>query len=161
MSILKIRLDVSQNLIGVGPSGVFRAGNGLTVRSVQVQDNFAPLLADEVRQRVELRFGRHNRKVNAAAFRGNADVALGHELHHAAAVIPAAVVFPQSVAYVPVVHSAVAARAALMSAGEVQPFPVRSDIAGLRPLVGPTEVIDGVLDVLLLLLVRVLLDGVP
>ena len=47
-----------------------------------------------------------------------------------------------------------------MSPGEVQPLAVRSDIAGLRPLVGPTEVIDGVLDVLLLLLVRVLLDGV-
>ena len=82
LALLEIRLDVGQHLVGVGPPGVLRAGDGISAWGVQVQDDLTPLLADKVRQRVELRFGGHDRKVDAAALRGNADVALGHKLDH-------------------------------------------------------------------------------
>ena len=160
LALLEIRPDIVQHLVGVRSSRILRAGNGAAVRGVQVQNNLAPLFADEIGQRVKLCLSGHDGKVDAAALRRNADVSLGHKLHHTAAVIPAAVVLAQSVADVAMIHGPVAAGTSLMPAGKVQPLAVRCDISGLRPLVSAPEVVDRILDVLPLFLSGVFADRV-
>lgn len=60
-------------------------------------------------------FGGFHRKVDAAAFRGNTDVALAHELHHRTGIIIPAVILPNGIPDVPVVYRAVSAGAARKS----------------------------------------------
>ena len=113
-------------------------------------------MADKIRKRIKLILCRHNREVNAAAFRRNTDIALAHKLNHAAAVIAAAVVIAQRVADISVVDRAISAGAAFVPAGEVKFLTVRQDVSGLRPLVGMPEILVRVLAVLLLLFVGIL-----
>ena len=139
-AVVKVISDVLQNLVCVRAARVLRAGDRVAACVVNVQNDFAALLADEVAERIHLCLCRHDGEVDAAAFRGNADVALLHEAHHAARVVSAAVVVPERVRDVSVVDAAVSAGATLMPPGEVQPRAVQQHIARLAPLVRPPKV---------------------
>ena len=156
---LKESLDIVQHLAAVGAFGIFRAEQGDAVRIVQIKNDLAALLADEVGQSVHLCLCGHNRQVDAAAFRADTDIALAHKLHHCTAVIVPAVVVAQRVTNVAVIHGAVAAGAALVFSGEVQPRTVCGDVPRLGPLVCSAEKRFCVLDMLLFLNIRIGFQG--
>ena len=143
-----------QHLARMRPSGKFRAGNRVALRVVNVQNDLASLLADEIAECVHLRLRRHDSKVDASALRRNADVSFLHESHHAAAVISAAVVLAQRIDDIPMIDRPVSARPALVPPGEIQPCAVQQHIARLVPLVRPPEIVERGLVVLLSLLCR-------
>ena len=143
-----------QHLARMRPSGKFRAGNRVALRVVNVQNDLAALLADEIAECVHLRLRRHDSKVDASALRRNADVSFLHEAHHAAAVISAAVVLAQRIDDIPMIDRPVSARPALVPPGEIQPCAVQQHIARLAPLVRPPEIVERGLVVLLSLLCR-------
>ena len=143
-----------QHLVGVRPSGKFRAGNRVALRVVNVQNDLAALLADKIAERVHLCLCRHDSKIDAAALRRNADVAFLHEAHHAAAVISAAVVLAERIDDIPMIDRPVSARPALVPSGEIQPCAVQQHISRLAPLVRPPEIVERSLVVLLPLFYR-------
>ena len=137
--VFKVRIYVVDDLATVRSLRIFRAGHGVPVCVVQIQYDLTTIFADEVRQCIKLCLCGHDRQIDAAAFRADADIALAHKLHHSAAIIFAAVVKPQRIANITVVYSAVAAGAAIMPAGKVQLCAVRGDVPGLVPPVRFTE----------------------
>ena len=120
----------------MGSPGILRAENCLPIRGVQIKNDFSTIFADKVRQCIHLGFCRLHREVNAAAFRGNADIALAHKLHHRAGIIIPTVILTDSVPDIPVVYGPVSAGASLMLAGEVQLCACRGQISCLVPTIG-------------------------
>ena len=139
-AVVKVISDVLQNLVCVRAARILRAGDRVSACVVNVQNDLAAFLADEVAERVHLCLRRHDGKVDSAALRGNPDVALLHEAHHAARVVSSAVVLAECVNDVPVIDASVSAGAALVPSGEVQPRTVQQNIARLAPFVCPPKV---------------------
>ena len=116
-ALVVVTLDIIIDSDGACALRILYAVQSVAICIIKVYRHFAAIFAHKGLKLIKLRFGRHGLKVYSSHFRGNANVALVHELNHG---IRATYSFGiVQFAYIAVIHTAVSRLCAIPFTGEV------------------------------------------